>query len=175
MRAQEFEHDGNPHAVELRPHDAGGMSARITADGVTTEIELVATRLSAGRYLVRAGDTVREVLVERAAGQGLVIRFAEGSVALEPLDPFRDTVRRGRGGAGGARKVHAPIPGRVVDVLVALGDEVIAGQPVIVVEAMKMANELRAPIAGRITLLAVTPGLPVEAGTLLLIVESWNP
>jgi len=170
MRSQELEHDGKRHAVELRAHEASS-SVRITTDGATTQLDFVATRLGAGRYLVRVGDAVREAHVERGPGASVRVRFAEGTVTLETLDPFRDKLGRGRGGASGARKVTAPIPGRVVDVLVKLGDEVTAGQPVVVVEAMKMANELRAPIAGRITQLAVSAGVPVEAGTLLLVVE----
>ena len=63
------------------------------------------------------------------------------------------------------------MPGRVVRVLVAPGDEVAARQPVVVVEAMKMENELRSPKAGRVKDVAVTEGASVEAGRVLVVVE----
>jgi biotin carboxyl carrier protein len=67
--------------------------------------------------------------------------------------------------------IAAPMPGRVVRVLVGAGDAVEARQPVVVVEAMKMENELRAPRAGRIREVAVTPGTSVEAGRILAVIE----
>ena len=63
------------------------------------------------------------------------------------------------------------MPGRVVRVLVAAGDEVAVRQGVVVVEAMKMENELRSPKAGRIKEVNVAPGTSVEAGRVLLVVE----
>ncbi len=63
------------------------------------------------------------------------------------------------------------MPGRVVRVLVAPGDEVQARQPLVVVEAMKMENELRSPRAGRIKQVAVSPGLSVDAGAMLVLIE----
>jgi biotin carboxyl carrier protein len=73
--------------------------------------------------------------------------------------------------AVGEQKVIAPMPGRVVRVLVEMGDEVEARQPVVVVEAMKMENELRSPKAGRVKDVAVSAGASVEAGRVLVIVE----
>jgi biotin carboxyl carrier protein len=75
------------------------------------------------------------------------------------------------GSAHGEQKVSAPMPGRVVRVLVAAGDEVQARQPVVVVEAMKMENELRSPKAGRVKDVAVAPGASVEAGRVLVVIE----
>jgi biotin carboxyl carrier protein len=85
--------------------------------------------------------------------------------------------RTGRGSAdGGAaadgeQTITAPMPGRVVRVLVAPGDQVQARQPVAVVEAMKMENELRARAAGTITEVRVTEGSSVEAGAILVVLE----
>ncbi|QHS52822.1 acetyl-CoA carboxylase biotin carboxyl carrier protein subunit [Edaphobacter sp. 12200R-103] len=82
---------------------------------------------------------------------------------------------RGRGGAGeggsGPRAVKAPMPGRVVRVLVVEGDEVEALQGVVVIEAMKMQNELKVPRAGRISRVAITADTTVEAGQVLIVVE----
>ena len=75
------------------------------------------------------------------------------------------------GGAHGEQKVAAPMPGRVVRVLVAPGDAVEARQPVIVVEAMKMENELRSPKAGQVKEVTVGAGASVEAGRVLGVIE----
>ena len=63
-----------------------------------------------------------------------------------------------------------PMPGRVVRVLSAVGNDVAAGQGLAVIEAMKMENEIRAPRAGRVQEVAVREGQAVEAGALLLVV-----
>ena len=84
------------------------------------------------------------------------------------------TGRRGRAATlrrGGPVELRAIIPGRVLSVDVADGDTVAAGQRVLVVEAMKMQNELKAPRAGTIRGVAVGPGQTIELGDLLLVVE----
>ena len=73
--------------------------------------------------------------------------------------------------ADGEQKVSAPMPGRVVRVLVSPGDTVEARQPVVVVEAMKMENELRSPKAGTVKEVAVTAGTSVDAGRVLVVIE----
>jgi biotin carboxyl carrier protein len=67
--------------------------------------------------------------------------------------------------------VLSPMPGKVVKVLVAVGDEVKAGQGVVVVEAMKMENELKAPKDGKVKSVAVKEGQPVEAGQTLATLD----
>ena len=71
----------------------------------------------------------------------------------------------------GQVSIAAPMPGRVVRVLVETGEEVAARQGVVVVEAMKMENELRAPRAGRVKEVSVTAGMSVEAGRILAVIE----
>lgn len=83
--------------------------------------------------------------------------------------------RFGRGGgaaqAAGTQQVLAPMPGKVVKILVRPGDEVKARQGLIVVEAMKMENELRSPKDGRVSEVLVVEGASVEAGRPLVVVE----
>ena len=74
-------------------------------------------------------------------------------------------------GDSGPRALKAPMPGRIVRVLVAVGDSVAAGQGCVVIEAMKMQNELKAPRAGIVTKLSAAAGDTVTPGTTLLIVE----
>src|SRR5579862_601414 len=82
---------------------------------------------------------------------------------IEARDPRRWN-RQSRGGAhSGAQSIKAPMPGKVVRVLVAVGDEVEAGQGIVVVEAMKMQNEMKAPRAGKVIGIAATVGATVTA------------
>jgi biotin carboxyl carrier protein len=74
-------------------------------------------------------------------------------------------------GGSGPRRIVAPMPGRVVKVLVKPGDIVDARQGLVVVEAMKMENELRAPGAGTVTEVKVTEGASVEANTVLVVIS----
>lgn len=93
---------------------------------------------------------------------------------------FKATVRdprslrsRGRGddGGQGPKKIIAPMPGKVVRIVAAPGAEVEAGEPVLVIEAMKMQNELKAPKKGKVKRINVTEGAAVEAGQTLAEVE----
>jgi len=87
-------------------------------------------------------------------------------------DPRSLQGRRTAGsGAAGPRAVKAPMPGRVVRRLVAVGDEVVEQQSVIVIEAMKMQNELKSPKAGKVVRVAVGVGETVGVGDVLVVVE----
>ncbi len=90
--------------------------------------------------------------------------------SVETVDPRQWKRTRTGVGAAGRAAITAPMPGRIVRVLVAEGDEVEAGQGIVVVEAMKMQNELKAPRAGRVTSLAVKAGDSVIAGAALATV-----
>jgi biotin carboxyl carrier protein len=80
----------------------------------------------------------------------------------------RDGLGAAAGSVDSAQRVVAPMPGKVVRVLVAVGDEVAVRQPLLVVEAMKMENELRAGRDGRVTAIHVHEGSSVDAGALLV-------
>jgi biotin carboxyl carrier protein len=97
----------------------------------------------------------------------------EVEVEPERLAALRERATRGRGeGAhGGPQEVRAIIPGKVVSVSVAAGDAVTAGQQLLVVEAMKMQNELRAPRDGTIDKVGVAPGVNIEVGDLLVVIS----
>jgi biotin carboxyl carrier protein len=93
-------------------------------------------------------------------------------VQIKQAGAFGRQKREGAGAAGtGPQRIVSPMPGKVVRVLVKAGDEVRARQGLVVVEAMKMENELRAARNGRVRDVAVTEGQSVEAGTVLLVVE----
>jgi biotin carboxyl carrier protein len=91
---------------------------------------------------------------------------------FEVDDPRSLQGKRGAGaGTEGPRPVKAPMPGRVVRLLVEVGEEVEEGQGVVVIEAMKMQNELKSSKAGRVVRVAVAVGDTVGSGDVLVVVE----
>ena len=91
--------------------------------------------------------------------------------ALDVHDPRK---LRGRGSAdngSGRKTIVAPMPGRVIRILIEKGQEVEAGQGLIVVEAMKMQNEMKSPRAGKVLEVRTTTGAAVSAGEALLVIE----
>jgi biotin carboxyl carrier protein len=114
----------------------------------------------------------RQVFVTNAGTSGEVLVTFDGRAAVATLNgrrgrPAADTVAH----ADGEQSVKAPMPGRVVRVLVAAGDEVSVGQGIVIVEAMKMENELRAPKTGRVKNVSVSAGTSVDAGKVLVVIE----
>lgn len=119
-----------------------------------------------------------EVMFSEAGGQlAVVVNGRPVPVDVPaPAGGGRRAARAGRGGASldtgaGPLRITAPMPGRVVKVLVKAGDDVAPRQGLVIVEAMKMENELRAPRAGVVTEIRVEQGAPVEAGSVLLVLE----
>jgi biotin carboxyl carrier protein len=111
-----------------------------------------------------------EVAVERRANGERIVYVDGLAVPVSFVDPRERLVRR-RGPAvadGGPRSILSPMPGRIVKVLVHEGDMVAARQGLVVVEAMKMENELRAPRAGRVSAVKVVEGMSVEANAVLV-------
>jgi biotin carboxyl carrier protein len=119
------------------------------------------------------GSASREVQVTPATVRGELLVTLAGRNVSATVNGRRTGRVGADGGAGGPgdQAILAPMPGRVLRVLVSVGDEVAARQGVVVVEAMKMENELRSPKAGRIKEVSVTAGTLVEAGRVLLVVE----
>jgi len=152
---------GRKRRVEV---PAGGGVMECVVDGRTVVVD--ARVLQAGvMSLVVEGRQYRCVL----DGDGVWI--AGRRFGFEVVDPRSLAGRRGAGaGAEGPRAVKAPMPGRVVRVLVAAGDEVAEGAGVVVIEAMKMQNELKSPKAGRVVRVAVAAGDTVGSGDVLVVV-----
>ena len=130
----------------------------------------------------QVGPSSFSILLERRSfdfdvardGEDLVIASRRGATRVTLVDAERRSRHRGAGArahAGGRAELKAMMPGRVVNVLVAVGDDVAQHQGLVVVEAMKMENELKAPKAGKIAEIRVKPGQTVEKGELLVVVE----
>jgi len=162
--------------------DVAGKTRRVVVepiDGARVRVTLDDHPPCEMDALALAGD--RLTMVNVASGRSHEVGFAPGVDAGHLVAYIRGMAvpvdvgtRRGRGAGGGAhgvQKIVAPMPGKVVRVLVAPGDDVKARQPLVVVEAMKMENELSSPRDGRVSDVAVAPGVSVEAGRLLVVVE----
>jgi pyruvate carboxylase len=106
-------------------------------------------------------------------GDELVVASRVGSTRLMLIDAARRALRAGarRREVSGRAEIKAAMPGRVVNVLVAPGDEVKADQGVVVVEAMKMENEVRSPKDGKVVEVKVVAGQTVERGELMVVIE----
>ena len=115
-----------------------------------------------------------EVSFEAAADGRVGVRVDGESIPLSIVDPRGRGKRGGRDAtadASGPRAIVAPMPGRIVKVLVERGQTVAARQGVVVVEAMKMENELRAPRPGIVSEVHVSEGMSVEAQATLVVIE----
>ncbi len=97
---------------------------------------------------------------------GYLVDVVGVSAVVGVVDPRRKALRIS--GSSGSGMISTSMPGRIVRLMGAVGDRVTKGQPVIVVEAMKMENELKSPVDGIIEEILVAPGQAVEAGAKLL-------
>ncbi len=155
--------EGRTLRLEVAPR---GTGYAVRLDGREVEVDVVETGDHFQSLLI-AGRS-HELALEPEPG-GFRVHFAGGSVRVELAEAASGVVREALRESGPAR-LTAPMPGRVVRILAAAGASVEAGQGLVVVEAMKMENELRAPRAGRVEQVAVREGQAVEAGALLLVI-----
>lgn len=134
-------------------------------------LEWVDRRRGIGR--LTNGEASRPVVVE-GAGSEWFVTLAGRRIPIM-VQTWRERLlaeaREAAGDSGAPVDIRATLPGLVVAVNVAEGDEVEAGAALLTLEAMKMQNEVRAPRAGRIAALGVAPGEPVATGVLLLRLE----
>ena len=125
--------------------------------------------------LVTIGDEVHRVVARRGETRGKYTLWLDGfRYEVEALDERTRTIRELSGasaGASGPAPLKAPMPGMIVRVAVQVGDQVVPGQSLVVMEAMKMENELRATAAGTVKAVLAQPGTAVEKGALLLEME----
>ena len=125
--------------------------------------------------MVKIGTQVYRVVVERLEGRGRYTLWVDGyRFDTEALDERTRAIRdlsAANTAPLGPAPIKAPMPGLIVRVNVKAGDRVEAGQGIVVMEAMKMENELRATSAGTVKSVEVVPGAAVEKGALLVALE----
>jgi biotin carboxyl carrier protein len=163
-------HIGNTeHAISLELA-AGWATADI--DGRRYEIEL--RRLQSGEYLLINGSDVYKCRVEGKHNSNNSMTVVLGGVNYEIVlvDPKRlSSARSSAAHDHGSAEIISPMPGKIVRVLLQAGATVEAGAGIIVVEAMKMQNEMKAPKAGVVVSINAEAGATVNAGDVLAVIE----
>ncbi len=140
-------------------------------DGKPFDVDAVPTARDILSLLEGNGNAY-EVKRERALNGDLHMLVGSSRYPCEVQDPRSLRARRAAGASTeGPQKITAPMPGKVVRIIVPQGGTVEAGKGVIVVEAMKMQNELKSPKTGRVQKLLATEGATVNAGDTLAIIE----
>ena len=161
----EIELGGKKRSVELA-HE--GSRLNVSFDGRCLEADAV--EVAPGTYSILFDGRAFEVRVQPAV-DGLRVHTGGLEFTARVLDP---RVWRGRRGgvleAEGRQEIAAPMPGKVVRVLVKPGQAVEAGAGLLVIEAMKMQNEVRSPKTGTVERLMVREGQAVTAGEVLAVV-----
>ena len=140
-------------------------------------------------YAREGGDSIRKIFSMHAAGAGRYSVLIEGrsydvtfaghgevavngrTVRMEVYDRRKLRARRAAAKGEGRQTVSAMMPGQVIRVLVEVGQAVETGQRLIVVEAMKMQNEMKSPGPGKIVEIRTAPGAAVAAGQVLIVIE----
>jgi acetyl/propionyl-CoA carboxylase alpha subunit len=151
----------------------------VVADAVSVDGELVVAHVSEVEgtpvRMVTIGDEVHRVVVRNGSQRGDYTLWVDGfRFDLEALDERTAAIRelsKLSSAASGPKPLVAPMPGLIVRITVKAGDTVGQGQGLVVMEAMKMENELRASAAGTVKAVNVTPGTAVEKGTVLIEME----
>jgi biotin carboxyl carrier protein len=159
--------DGKTHRVELT-HGEKLWSCKV--DGQEMEVDAAPTARDVLSILI--GDKAYEIKRERSLQGELHMVIGSARYAVDVQDPRSLKTRRAVAGAeAGPQKIKAAMPGKIVRVLVREKDEVKAGQGVIVMEAMKMQNEMKSPKDGRVQKILNAEGSTVNPGDTLAIIE----
>jgi len=163
-----IEHDGRLHALEVRATSPETFEVRV--DGVVVDLHV--RRRANGSMSVRLRDGSLHVIdVEKGDRPDQRVVLVDGHQVVTSLNGRRARAGGASAGVTGQQRVVAPMPGKVVRVLTEVGAAVEARQSLVVVEAMKMENELSVPRAGRVLEIHVDEGQSVESGRLLVVVE----
>jgi biotin carboxyl carrier protein len=154
------------HRVELV---RSGTAWHCRLDGRELPLDAVFVREGVLSILIE-GKSYEVKQESTGAENNIVVGFERFRAAVRDPRSLRSR-RRGEDSTQGVKKIAAPMPGKVVRILAAAGTEVEAGQAVLVIEAMKMQNELKSPKQGRVRKINVAEGAAVEAGQVLAEIE----
>jgi biotin carboxyl carrier protein len=172
--------------VAERPGVAAAVKYEILIDGKAATLSVAGEsfeyRREGGAPIERqysaatAGDGTWSILIDGRSYAVAILGAGEVSVngrvfRVDVFDPRELRGRRSAADNNGPQAVTAPMPGRVIRVLVEPGQQVAAAEGLIVVEAMKMQNEMKAPRAGCVAAVKTVAGATVSAGDVLLVIE----
>ncbi|MGH9769689.1 MAG: biotin/lipoyl-containing protein [Blastocatellia bacterium] len=163
----ELEIDGQIIEVEFT---SAGDSAQLTFGGATHEAQV--SEPEPGVFTIIIKDRIYRCALEKSPGGSIEIVVNGERIPVTVRDKKHLRGQAGAGaGAGGRINLSSPMPGKVVRVLLTAGDEVSAHQGVLVVEAMKMQNEVQSPKAGKVAEIKVAEGQTVNAGEVLAVID----
>jgi biotin carboxyl carrier protein len=162
----ELEIDGQMIEGEFTLSDG---AARLSFGGATREAQV--SEPEPGMFTVIINDRVYRCALEESPGGDVAVVVNGKRIPVATRDKKHLRGQAGAAAASGQVKLSAPMPGKVVRVLLNAGDEVAARQGVLVVEAMKMQNEVQSPKAGKIAEIKVSEGQTVNAGEVLVVIE----
>jgi acetyl/propionyl-CoA carboxylase alpha subunit len=155
------------HVVDL---ERKGEVSTISFDGQPVDAD--AAQIAPNAFSVMLGGQSFEIHVSRSTDSTLKLQCGPHEFSADIIDPRAWRGRKhGAVEVEGRQEILAPMPGKVVRLLAAVGDAVEAGQGLLVVEAMKMQNEIRSPKSGKVERLLVKEGQNVNAGEVLAWVE----
>ena len=156
-------HGERTEKVQVRRHDGG---YEVTVGGRTYQVDAMASHAGVDSLRSLRIDGAQHEVSVRPQGEDWSVTGRHGTATVAVTDPLSHLAAQTRSGKSGKRllKVTAYMPGRVVAVLAQEGDAVTAGQGIVVLEAMKMENEIRAEHEGTIAKIFVQPGQAVDQG-----------
>ena len=159
-----FSDSKEPLEIDVKELPSGALE--VTSGGKKIDVDVVGV---GGALSLRVDGHMVDLTTEGTPPElGIIASGHRGYVRVES-DRQRAAAAAAKHGGGGADDlVRSPMPGRVVRVLVAAGDDVQLGQPLLVIEAMKMENELKSKRAGKVVEVMVTQGATVEGNAKLL-------
>ncbi|MBK8464421.1 MAG: biotin/lipoyl-binding protein [Chloracidobacterium sp.] len=163
------ETDGNKHDVEIVREDG-----RVIASVDGRQYDLEASEPEDGVFLLKNEGAIFEAFVSPQANPAdpVLVRVRDSVHEVRIIDPKRLRGAKGDDAdASGKAEIKTAMPGKVVRILVTKGAEVKKGDGVMVVEAMKMQNEMKSPKDGTVTDIRVNEGDTVGAGDILMVVE----
>jgi biotin carboxyl carrier protein len=160
--------DHNGEAIEVVVHCLE-HGYEVALGGVVHRVELVPIRAGLAGLFFPDGRNFA-VASQRLERNRFRLLLSQRQFEIRLRDPHERAPGVVAGGRSGPHQIKAPIPGRVVSVAVQAGAEVHAGQALLVLEAMKMENQICAEAAGRVQEVLVSPGIAVEGGQTLVVV-----
>ena len=158
----------NGHTMPVEVWESG-TKVRLKVNGNVHEADVLS--IFPGRYSILFDGKVFDVYVDAGRNGDFHVSLSDQRVSLELVDPRKlKSLRYRHADVGGEVAIQSPMPGKVVKLLVTEGQTVKAGQGLIVVEAMKMQNEMKSPRDGSVKSINVHEGRTVIAGEELLVI-----
>lgn len=172
MKYEVSEKGGETLSVEIRELDEN--SFEVTIDGETVHVD--AARSGRTIYSIIEDGRQFEVIIDESGARGFDVLVGGQLLHLQAFDErSRLLAASAKATASGPQRVDAEMPGKVVKISTPVGTPVQEGQGVVILEAMKMENEIKSPIDGVVSEVGVSEGQTVESGALLFVVTPPEP